>query len=130
MAIKLWKINCMEDRFPGMWQRWFKHQCAAVGWAGKWGFHLKDPSERGRGWIRARRLLEQIKPGDWIVVSLRGHRIGRIGEVNRKAVGDADWGPFVPPRAGARDRYQRDGEMGRRIVVRWALPTGPDHQEM
>ena len=20
----LWKINCMEDSFPGMWQRWYR----------------------------------------------------------------------------------------------------------
>jgi hypothetical protein len=29
--MKLWKINCMEDEYPGLWQRWLKHQCVAVG---------------------------------------------------------------------------------------------------
>ena len=29
----LWKIACQEDVYPGMWQRWFKNQCVAVGWA-------------------------------------------------------------------------------------------------
>lgn len=120
----------MEDSFPGMWQRWFKHQCAAVGWASKWGFHLKGRSKGGRGWSLARRLIDEIKEGDYVLVSLRGHRVGRIGEVTGKAIEDSDWDPLVPPRPEARDWYQRDGEMGRRIFVRWDLETGPDDRKL
>jgi len=116
----------MEDRFPGMWQRWFKHQCVGVGWASKWGYKLRGPTEEGgHGWSRARRLLEEIEPGDSLVVSLRGHRIGRVGEVVRKAVEDDQWDPLVPA-----SRDLPDGEMGRRIFVRWDLATGPDNREL
>jgi hypothetical protein len=122
---RLWKINCMEDRYPGMWQRWLKHQCVGVGWSSKWGYNLRGTTRVEHGWSRARRLLEEIQPGDHIVVSLRGHRIGRIGEVVRKAIEDDEWSPLVP-----RSRDLTDGEMGRRIFVRWDLATGPDDREM
>ena len=125
MAKRLWKINCMEEKYPGMWQRWFKNQCAAVGWASKWGFHLRSRSKGGHGWIRARRLIDAIQPGDHVVVSLRGHRIGRIGEVTGKAIEDQNWQPLVPP-----SKDNRDGEMGRRIFVRWELETGPDDRKL
>jgi len=115
----------MEDSFPGMWPRWFKHQCAAVGWAGKWGFHLTGKTKGGHGWIRARRLIQEIESGDFVIVSLRGHRVGRIGEVTGKAIEDGDWDPLVPP-----SRERSDGEMGRRIFLRWDLTTGPDDREM
>jgi hypothetical protein len=34
----------MEDRYPGMWQRWYRHQCVAVGWYSKWGYRLAGKS--------------------------------------------------------------------------------------
>ncbi len=113
----LWKINCMEDRFPGMWQRWFRSQCVAVGWHSEWGFPLKGhipAEEHAAAWSRARSSLQKIKIGDHIIVSLRGHRVGRLGEVTGKAIEDADWNPLVP-----RTKDEPDGEMGRRIFVRW-----------
>ena len=125
MNTRLWKINCMEDRYPGMWQRWFKHQCVGVGWMSNWGYKLRGPTEGGRGWSRARRHLEEIQPGDHIVVSLKSHRIGRIGEVVRKEIEDDQWAPLVPP-----SRDLPDGEMGRRIIVRWDLETGPNDREL
>ena len=126
MTKRLWKIACKEDWFPGMWQRWFKHQCAAVGWAAEWGFKLRGRTKGGHGWTRARRLIaEEIKPGDHIVVSLRGHRIGRIGEVTKLAVEDKEWDPLVPP-----SKDNRVGEMGRRIFLRWELETGPDDRKL
>lgn len=131
MATRFWKINCMEDRYPGMWQRWFVNQCVAVGWAGIWGYRLTG--ERAAvgtkvelaGWSRARGLINQMRPGDHVVVSLRGHRIGRIGEITGKAIGDKDWKPLVP-----RDKDNPDGGIGRRIFVRWDLETGPDDRKM
>lgn len=118
----------MEERFPGMWQRWYKHQCVAVGWAGKWGFHLNGRRKRTHGWggwTRARQLIKAIQPGDYILVSLRGNRIGRLGQVTGKAIDDTDWDPLVP-----RSKKQPDGEMGRRIFVRWDLTAGPDDREL
>ena len=116
----------MENEFPGMWQRWFKYQCVAIGWAAAWGFKLRGKTKRQHGWTRARRLIdEEIQPGDLVIVALRGHKVGRIGEVTKKAVEDKDWNPLVPPR-----KDNNVGEMGRRILVRWELETGPDDRKL
>lgn len=123
--MQLWKIYCEEDKYPGMWQRWFKNQCVAVGWAGKWGFHLEGNTEGGYGWSRARRLLNQIKIGDLILVTLQNNRVGRIGEVTGMAIKDTDWDPLVP-----KSKDQPDGEKGRRIFVRWDFTVGPDDREL
>src|SRR2546423_11302041 len=101
-----WKIYCMEDSHPGLWQRWFVNQCAAVGWGPDWGFRLKGKPSTGswaarhvssnRAWSQIRGLIDQIQPGDVIVVSLRGHRVGRVGVVTGKAIGDhnGQWDPL------------------------------------
>jgi hypothetical protein len=130
MKKQLWKINCEEDKFPGLWQRWFKNQCVAVGWAGMWGYRLNSKSVKGKlkyehGWNVARHRLNEIKIGHYIVVSLSNHRIGRIGEVTGMAIGDKDWDPFVPP-----SKDSPDGEKGRRIFVRWDMTIGPDDRKL
>lgn len=125
--MRLWKINCEEHKYPGMWQRWYKHQCVAVGWWSGSGYRLAGKSS-GRfdaGWRRARTALRQIAVGDHIVVALRGHRIGRLGQVTRKAIADTDWEPLVPASRGS-----PKGEMGRRIFVRWDMTVGPDDREL
>lgn len=121
----LWKVNCMEHHFPGMWQRWFKHQCVAVGWAAAWGFKLHGPSVPGRSWSVARNRIKEIRVGDHVVVALQGNKVGRIGEVTGKAIKDDDWDPLVPPGPDL-----PDGEMGRRIYVRWNLTVGPDDRDL
>ncbi len=120
----LWKINCMEDRYPGMWHRWYRHQCVAVGWYAEWGFSLEGSANNDRGWARARGALQRIAVGDHVVVALRGHRVGRIGEVTGKRIGDEHWEPLVP-----RTKRDPDGEMGRRILVRWDMTVGPDSRD-
>jgi Endonuclease NucS len=126
---RLWKFYCMGDDYPGMWQRWFKNQCVAVGWAGIWGYRLNSKSigklDNDHGWNLARPRIREIKKGDHIVVSLSDHRIGRIGEVTGTAVGDEDWEPLVPP-----SKDNPDGEIGRRIFVRWEMTTGPDDRDL
>jgi len=121
----LWKITCLENRFPGMWQRWFLHQAVGIGWPPEDGFRLKGNSPGGQGWSRARSAIQDIQIGDQIVVTLRGNRVGRIGYVTGKAIEDKDWNPLVP--AG---RGYPHGEMGRRINVRWDLMVGPDNRDM
>jgi len=121
----LWKITCKEDIYPGMWQRWFKNQCVAVGWAGVWGYKLNGKNKGGRGWSTARNAIKHIEVGDYIVVVLRGHRVGRIGQITGKAIDDDEWNPLVP-----KSPDSPDGEMGRRIFVRWELTTGPDNQDL
>ncbi|HXP29967.1 MAG TPA: hypothetical protein VN832_02675 [Stellaceae bacterium] len=124
----LWKINCMEDEYPGMWQRWFLHQCVAVGWHSDWGYPLSGPieaTEGATGWSWARNALQKIRDRDLIVVALKHHRVGRLGEVTGKAISDEDWNPLVP-----RSSIAPQGEMGRRIYVRWDMTIGPDDREM
>lgn len=121
----LWKISCNEDQYPGLWRHWYRSQCVGLGWYSKWGFTLAGHAKT-RGWARARAALKRIKAGDHIVVSLHQRRVGRLGEVVRLAVGDGEenWNPLVP-----RSQSLPDGELGRRIEVRWDLSIGPDNRD-
>lgn len=121
----LWKVQCLEDDFPGMWQRWFKHQSVGIGWPPSDGFRLEGATPGGRGWTVARIALNKIKPGDSIVVALRGHRVGRIGQVTGLQVADNEWNPLVN-----KSKDYPHGEMGRRILVRWDMTVGPDDRDM
>ncbi len=112
-----WKINCMEDEYPGLWHTWFTEQVVAVGWwPPKWG--LQTPTE-DRAWDLARRCLLKVKPEDRIVVQLKNWRIGRMGTVLKLKIRDDQWDPTVPRQKG------NVGEMGRRLEVHWDLTTGP-----
>lgn len=113
---KFWKINCMEDEYPGLWHTWFREQVVAVGWAPP-KFRLDAPT-KDRAWRMARTRLLKVKPGDEIVVQLKDWRIGRIGTVLGLRIKDVEWNPTVPRQKG------NNGEMGRRLDVRWDLTTG------
>jgi len=117
-----WKINCMEDKYPGLWQTWFTEQVVAVGWPPpKWQLRGQNPSP---DWRRARRYLMEIAVGDKVIVQLKKWRVGRVGTILEKHIEDAEWNPSVPRQGGD------DGEMGRRLSVRWDLTTGrltPDY---
>lgn len=121
---KLWVVNCQENRYPGMWQRWFINQCVAVGWPPGGGYQL-NVQHADRDWNTARNALLKMKIGDRVAVALRNLRVGRIGEITGKAVRDDDWNPLVPVGPGI-----AFGEMGRRILVRWDLTMGPDNFDM
>jgi len=111
--MKLWKIHCMEEDFPGLWHRLYKHQCVAIGW------RLGDKTKE-RGWARVRNALSRIAVGDYVVAALKGNRVGRIGQVTELKVSDNDWNPLVP-----KSKDLPFGQMGRRIQVRWDLTCGP-----
>ncbi len=118
----IWKINCMEDQWPGLWQRWFRSQCVAVGWppkSGKDSFRLEG-GWTNASWSRARSGIKKVEVGEWVVVQLKGHRVGRMGQVVEKLIRDDEWEPLVP-----KSREWKQGEMGRRINVRWDLALGP-----
>jgi len=53
-------------------------------------------------------------------VQLSNSRVGRIGTVTQVKIEDAHWNPTVPV-----DKKNPEGEMGRRIEVRWDLHVGP-----
>lgn len=122
---KLWKISCKEDEYPGMWQRWFLSQCVAVGWASDWGYKLDGKTKREKGWSTARNAIKDMAIGDYVVVALHGNRVGRLGQITGKAIDDDKWNPLVP-----KSTAEPNGEMGRRIYVRWELTTGPKNQDL
>lgn len=119
----------MENRFPGMWHRWYRHQCVAVGWHSEWGFKLNGKLDRqlgGRnGWLKTRKMLSRIKVGDYVIVALQGHRVGRLGQVTGLEFDDGKWEPLVP-----KSKLHPDGDMGRRISVRWDLTCGPEDRDL
>jgi hypothetical protein len=112
-----WKINCMEDKYPGLWQTWFKEQIVAVGWPPD-SFPLHGPTNES-SWRSARQNLLRIQPGDKVIVQLKNWRVGRIGTVLHSEIEDAQWTASVPAQG------DDIGEMGRRVQVRWDLTTGP-----
>jgi hypothetical protein len=116
---KYWKICCGEKEVPGLWPRWFKNQCVAVGWRIKPGYTLEGPT-KSQGWARARKALKKIEPGDMILVQLKDNRVGRVGEVVRKEIGENKWNPLIPP-----SEDHSHGQQGSRIAVRWDLNIGP-----
>jgi hypothetical protein len=126
MQRKFWRVHCHIGQHPGQWQYWFREQCCALGWcppsaAGSddgWTF---EGISKDQGWSAARNALKKMSPGDWLVATLPGHRVGRLGQVVSLAVQDEEWDPVVP---AGKDLPQ--GENGRRILVRWELTTGPD----
>lgn len=86
---------------------------------------LNGQTKGGRGWSAARNAIKDMAIGDLVVVALHGHRIGRLGEITGKAIEDNQWEPLVPP-----GPQLPDGEMGRRILLRWDLTTGPDDRDL
>lgn len=128
--LNFWRIHCHIGHHPGQWQFWFKQQCCAVGWPPpSWeGVALPDgngwkfDSEGGEhDWVTTRGALKRMRPNDWVVVTLPGLRVGRLGRIVEMAVSDVHWNPIVPPSKG-----HPLGDMGRRILVRWDLSAGPD----
>jgi hypothetical protein len=105
-----------------MWQRWFKNQCVAVGWGSR---KLNETTKGGRGWSVACKFIKEMEAGDLIIVTLKGHKIGRLAEIVKKRIKDDQWNPLVPP-----GPHIPLGDLGRRILVRWELTTGPDDPDM
>ena len=120
----LWKFNCLDHIYHGMWQRWYRNQCVAVGYAADWGYYLEGDTN-DIGWSYTRNRLMEMVLGDYVVVALRGDRVGRIGEITGMAFGDDEWDPLVPPGPD-----MQGGEMGRRVRVRWDLTVGPNNQDL
>ena|ERR1051325_99650 len=102
----LWKITCMEDDNPGLWQLWLKHQCVSVGYGPRWGYKMEGGKSKP-DWTRARGGLKGIELRDYVVAALPDRRIGRIGEVVSKEVDDDQWNPplQMTRRAGKVEGY-------------------------
>lgn len=120
-----WKVFCEEKEFPGLWPRWFKYQCVAVGWSEKKGFTLEGKAQ-DQSWAKARNALKRVKQGDLILAQLKDSRVARIGEVVRAEIRDDQWNPTVPPSkekpGGGRDGASRCAGTLRsvpRTRIRW-----------
>jgi hypothetical protein len=66
-----------------------------------------------------------MQVGDWVLVALQSHRVGRLGQVTGNAIQVYKWNPLVQP-----SRDYSCGEMGRRIFVRWDMTVGLDSREL
>lgn len=119
-----WKVFCEETKHPGLWRRWYRNQCAAVGWNPKEGWKMEGKTRRGPDWTMAKNCLTTIKPGDVVLVQLKHNRVGGIGEVVRTEVDDKQWDPTVPP-----SKEKPSGRLGRRILLRWELNIGPNNPD-
>jgi hypothetical protein len=124
---KFWRVHCHIGHHPGQWQYWYREQCCALGWpppdprlkSKSWQY--EGTTTQDHAWQTARSALKKMQKGDWIIATLPGHRVGRIGTIVDLEVKDEQWNPIVPP-----GKNCPTGENGRRIVVRWELTTGPD----
>lgn len=122
-----WRVHCHIGHHPGQWQRWYREQCCAIGWPPtSWsgivnqdGYTVADTSGDS-DFATSVNYCRRMKPGDWIIATLTGNRVGRIGRVFRVAIEDDEWNPVVLP-----NKRLPVGENGRRIEVRWDLDVGP-----
>src|SRR5207302_4244005 len=113
----LWRITCMENDWPGLWQLWLRHQCVTVGYPPGNAYKIEGRNLKGKSdWNKAKRALKEIKPGHFIVATLPDRRIGRLGEVIRNETGGDRWQVLIPKSPD--DKY---GQMGRRVLVRWEI---------
>lgn len=66
----LWKVHCLEDYYPGMWHRWYRHQCVAIGWPPpKWKLRGRSGSS---GLVRARNALTSVRRKKQVVRDFPG----------------------------------------------------------
>ena len=122
-----WRVHCHVGHHPGQWHRWYREQCCAIGWPPpEWrgiqnpdGFTAADPGEN-RDFATSINHSRRMRPGDWVMATLTGNRVGRLGKVFEVNVEDSDWNPVVQP-----SKRHPFGENGRRILVRWDLSIGP-----
>lgn len=115
-----WIVICPEPSVRGgVWRRWYRENCVAVGWGPPiWSY--EGGGEITPGWRFVRNRLMEIEPGDKVIPFLLKWRIGPIGTVREMAVADSDWNPTV--KGGD---YGEEPELGRRILVTWEVNGMP-----
>jgi hypothetical protein len=113
----------MEDDYPGLWHRLYRHQCVAIGWPPP--RNKLNEKAKERGFARACKALSRMAVGDYVIAALKNHRVARLGQITALAVDDDEWDPLVP-----KSKNRPVGQMGRRIQVRWDLACGPTDQDL
>jgi hypothetical protein len=118
-----WIVICPEPSIRGgLWARWYRENCVAVGWSPP-SFYLEGEAA-DLGWAFARTRLKQVRPGDKVIPFLLKWRIGPVGTVKDVKAADADWSATV--QAGHAP-WGEDEDLGRRILVSWeqdGMPPG------
>jgi hypothetical protein len=111
-----WIVICPEPHVTGgLWARWYRENCVAVGWPPP-EFGLAGGTENS-GWAWTRDRLNQMRVGDKVIPFLLKWRIGPVGTVRELRVTDGDWSPTVDE--GAYSRNPDQAELGRRVLVTW-----------
>ncbi len=126
MEKTIWKVFCMEEDYPGLWQRFYKNQCVAIGWSPYRECRLREKPKKDRIWAKYQKYLLDMKIDDYVIAALPNNRIGRIGEItDLRGVEDNQWQPLVP-----KSGEKPSGSIGRRILVRWDLSVGPINPDL
>jgi hypothetical protein len=120
MTTEHWAVICPERDAPGLWQKWLKENCVAIGWPPS-RYHLTGPTNKS-SWRLARERALQIKPGDTVVPYILPYKFGTPGRVLSVEIADEQWKPTV--KKGGYARNPDEPELGRRIQVEW-LKSGP-----
>src|SRR5271166_3615926 len=117
-----WIVVCPEPSVQGgVWARWYKDNCVAVGWPPpEWTF---EGGTESNGWEWTRDRLKQVKIGDKIVPFLLRWRIGPVGTVTGLQIADSEWNPTVEQ--GKYADNPDEPELGRRILVNWDIAGMP-----
>jgi hypothetical protein len=111
-----WIVICPEPYVRGgVWARWYREKCVAVGWPPP-NWNLDGPTE-SFGWAYARNRLKEIRPGDKVIPFLLKWRIGPVGTVRALRVADAEWNQTVEK--GIYSLNIEEPELGRRLLVTW-----------
>src|SRR6266571_5072520 len=104
-----WIVICPEPSIRGLWARWYRENCVAVG-RGPPNWSLEGQTENN-AWIYARNRLKKIRPGDKVIPFLLNWRIGPVGTVREVRVADDRWNPTVE-KGQAPDWAKGEPELG------------------
>src|SRR5258708_36729791 len=95
-APSCWIVICPEPSIRGLWARWYRENCVAIGW-GPPNWSMEGQSDPSVGFIHgfhyARNCLRRIRPGDKVIPFLKEWRIGPVGTVREVRVRDDQFEP-------------------------------------
>jgi hypothetical protein len=119
-----WIVICPEPHVRGgLWARWYRENCVAVGWPpSHWSLDGDGPTPNP-GWTHVRNRLKEVRRGDKVIPFLLKWRIGPVGTVREVRVADAEWTPTVEE--GTYSKNPGQPELGRRILVTWERTEMP-----
>ncbi|GJL58114.1 MAG: hypothetical protein NPIRA03_09710 [Nitrospirales bacterium] len=125
--MRYWLVTCPEEDVQGgVWLKWYKEKCVAIGWPPNRNKLEGDAAKSS--WAKARNRLKEMKPDDKVIPFLRKWRIGPIGKIVKVKASDTDWLPTVEK--GNFKRNPKEAELGRRIFLEWENDQMPVHGQI